>query len=303
MDSRAPWVIFNPNARGGRTAGLLRFLRRPGISCVLKPTAGPGDARHLATAASHAGCATVVVAGGDGTLNEVLTGLSQVPGTFNRLRVGLLPMGTANVFAREHGLPRDLPSAWAILLQGCERKIDLVRLDYQKGGDRCQGVFAQMAGAGLDARAIEKVTWPLKRRWGPLAYVWTAWGTVREPQPEIQAVFDGGRASGQLVLAGNGQYYGGPFRMFTKANPTDGVLDCLVFPKVNWGVVGRTLCALGRGCSPAPSCAIHVQTRRLYLSSSSPIPLELDGEAVGHLPVQMAVEPSVMRLLVPGCPA
>lgn len=213
--------------------------------------------------------------------------------------VGNVACGTVNVFAKEHGLPEELASAWAVILQGRERKIDLVRIEGQLDEGRRQGVFAQMSGAGLDARAIEKVTWALKKRWGPWAYVWTACAMLREPQPEIQVVFPEGRVSGQWVLVGNGQFYGGRFRLFDKAANSDGLLDCLVFPNVNWSVIGRTFVALACGHGPPKTCASYFQTRSIELSSQVAVPYELDGELAGHLPVKMRVEPGAVRLLIP----
>jgi diacylglycerol kinase (ATP) len=277
----------------------MQFLRRPGISCVLKPTASAGHARCLAAEAVAAGCSTVVVAGGDGTLNEVLDGLADVPGGLTKVRLGMLPVGTANVFAKEHGLPEELASAWAVILQGRERRIDLVRIEGQRLEGRRHGVFVQMSGAGLDARAIEKVTWALKQRWGPWAYVWTACAMLRESQPEIQVVLPEGRVSGQLVLVGNGQYYGGRFRLFDEAANNDGLLDCLVFPKVNWSVIGRTFAALACGHGPPKTCASYFQTRSLELSSQVAVPYELDGELAGQLPIKMMVEPGAVRLMIP----
>lgn len=277
----------------------MRFLRSSGISCILKPTGKSGDARRLGAEAVNAGCSTVVVAGGDGTLNEVLSGLADVPGGLSRVRLGVLPIGTVNVFAKEHRLPSKLAPAWAAILQGHERNIDLVRVEYQKDNTRQKGVFAQMGGAGLDARAIEKVTWELKRRWGPLAYVWTAWRILREPQSEIQTVFQEGKVSGQLVLIGNGRYYGGRFPVFSKADAHDGRVDCLVFTKINWTTVLQSLWALARGRTPGESCATYVQTRTLTLSSREPVAFEVDGEFVGYLPVTITVDPGALRLLAP----
>src|SRR5215470_1936506 len=99
-------VIFNPTARGEKARRFRRHLDAIGAQSALKQTAAPGEARRLAAEAVEEGFEIVVAAGGDGTLNEVLNGLGDAPGGFERVRLGLLPLGTVNVFARELGLPR-----------------------------------------------------------------------------------------------------------------------------------------------------------------------------------------------------
>jgi len=100
-----PCLIFNPSAQGGKAG---RFRSHPALprgQCVFLATSAPGDARRLASQAVRDGFQTVIAAGGDGTANEVLNGIADVPGGFRAVRLGILPLGTINVFARELGLP------------------------------------------------------------------------------------------------------------------------------------------------------------------------------------------------------
>jgi len=87
-------------------------------------------------------------------IDEVLNGLGDAPDGFDRVRFGVLPLGTINVLAREKNNPLKLEPAWNILQAGNERRIDLPRAEFQAGGKREQRYFIQLAGAGLDARAI-----------------------------------------------------------------------------------------------------------------------------------------------------
>src|SRR5262245_9104742 len=96
-------VIFNPAARGEKARRFRRHLDDIASECTFKQTAAAGDARKLAAEAVAEGFDVVVAAGGDGTLNEVLNGVGDVPDGFQRTRLGLLPLGTVNVFARELG--------------------------------------------------------------------------------------------------------------------------------------------------------------------------------------------------------
>src|SRR5205823_11550314 len=117
---------------------------------ALKLTTSAGDARKLSAAAVEEGYDTIVAAGGDGTLNEVLNGIGDAPNGFERSRLAVLPLGTVNVFAREVGIPLRLNEAWEVIRNGHETRIDLPRVEYQSGNQRERRYFAQLAGAGLD---------------------------------------------------------------------------------------------------------------------------------------------------------
>src|SRR5690242_17817331 len=94
-------VIFNPAARGEKSARFREHLGTLSAECVLKPTYAPGAGRALAAEAVREGFELIVAAGGDGTVNEVLNGLGDEPEGFARACLGVLPLGTVNVFARE----------------------------------------------------------------------------------------------------------------------------------------------------------------------------------------------------------
>jgi diacylglycerol kinase (ATP) len=292
-------VIFNPTARGDKARRFRRHLDAIGRESALKSTAAAGDARRLAAEAIREGFETVVAAGGDGTLNEVLNGFSDAPDGFDRARLGILPLGTVNVFARELGIPTKLDAAWSAIRQGRETRIDLPVVDYQAEGRLRRCCFAQLAGAGLDARAIELVEWKLKKKIGPLAYVVAGLKALMGAQSRITAAGGGHSATGELVLIGNGRLYGGQFRVFPQANLCDGLLEACVFPRVTWLTLFR--CGpslLLRGTLPA-SIPKPFQAESLTLSSPTRTPLEVDGELVGHLPAAFSVQRGRLRVVVP----
>src|SRR5206468_6950812 len=201
--------------------------------------------RRLAAEAVREGFEVVVAAGGDGTLNEVLNGMADAPDGFERTRLGVLPLGTVNVFARELALPAELSRAWEIIGQGKETRIDLPCVSYQAAGSERRHYFAQLAGAGLDARAIELVKWQVKKAVGPLAYVLAGLHAVMSAPSKITATAGAGRSPvpvpgcthslvGELVMIGNGRLYGGQFKLFPQADLRDGLLEVCVFPRANW---------------------------------------------------------------------
>jgi diacylglycerol kinase family enzyme len=210
-------VIFNPVARGDKARYFQSHLNEVAHDAILKATSRAGDARRLSADAVREGFETIVAAGGDGTLNEVLNGIADADG-FGRVCLGVLPMGTTNVFAKELRLPTDFQAVWPIIKRGNKTRIDIPWADYGIEGKTQRRHFAQVAGAGLDSRAVELVDWNLKKRIGYLAYVFAALRALRGPLPMIEASNGRETVSGQLILIGNGKFYGGAFRTaFSKA--------------------------------------------------------------------------------------
>jgi diacylglycerol kinase (ATP) len=278
---------------------LRRQLDAVGAQCALKATTAPDDARRLATQAVTEGFDLIVAAGGDGTINEVLNGIGDAPDGFARARLGALPLGTVNVFARELKLPQSVEIAWEVLQRGREIKIDLPRVEFSANGVLQNRYFCQLAGAGLDARAIELVDWQHKKQVGKLAYVIAGLRALCEKKPQITVRANKQSATGELVVVGNGRFYGGSFALLPHANLRDGVLDICVLPRVNWTALLRSAPGLLlRGKLPA-SVAQHLSAEKFELTSETAAAFELDGEWVGKLPVTFSIEREKLRVVVP----
>ncbi len=308
-------VIFNPAAKGQKAERLRERLDIISQHAALKQTAAAGDARRLAAEAIAEGCDTIIAAGGDGTINEVLNGIGDAK-AFNRVRLGVLPLGTVNVFARELKIPTDPAKAWKLILRGRYTRIDLGWAEFSKEGKLERQHFTQLAGAGLDARAIELVNWQQKKKIGALAYVVAGLKALRERQPQITVRSSAFRQSGdsdepnrlkaepqtitgELVLLGNGKLYGGSHRIFPEADLRNGLLEVCVFPKVNWAVLlrcGLTLLV----CRKLPESVVQrLQAARVELSATPAAAFELDGEWAGRLPATFGVEQGRLRVIVP----
>jgi len=291
-------VIFNPAARGLKAHKHLATLHLLDPAPRLMPTSGPGSATLLAQQAVVEDYPTIIVAGGDGTLNEVVNGILSMPTASTKVRLGILPMGTMNVFARELGIPPKIKTAWQIILAGAEKQIDVGKVEFLHS-NRAARYFVQMAGIGLDARAIELVNLRLKQYVGPLAYIVALIKAMREPHPEIKATLENSHYTAQFVLIGNGQRYGGSYRVFPEANLTDGQLDLCLFHRVNfyWVLVsGLKLLLTGK---VGRNNVTRVKTNTLYITSNIRVPVQVDGEAAGELPVRISVIPRMLRVLVP----
>jgi diacylglycerol kinase (ATP) len=292
-------VIFNPAARGQKAEKLKHLLETFTRDCVCKPTSYAGEARTLAAAAVCEGFDTIVAAGGDGTLNEVLNGIGDVPGGFAKARLCVLPIGTINVFARELKIPLDLERAWKIILQGRETTIDLPVAEFTQNGKPISRFFAQLAGSGLDSKAVELVDWELKKKIGPLAYVVAGMKALRAGQPAITVSSVAGSITGELVLIGNGRFYGGDFVLFPKADLRDGFLDVCVFPKVNWEILGRAGLGLLTKNLHRLCGAKEVRVETFTLSADRKTFFQLDGENVGELPAKFSMRPKMLRVIAP----
>jgi YegS/Rv2252/BmrU family lipid kinase len=293
-------VIFNPAARGNKARHFRHELDAIGSQCALKATAAPGDARRLAAEAVGEGYDLIAAAGGDGTVNEVLNGLGDAPDGFARARLGVLPLGTVNVFARELKIPLRLERAWEVLRRGNETKIDLPRVEFSNQGKTERRYFIQLAGAGFDARAIELVDWQHKKKVGPLAYVVAGLKALRETKPQITAREDarpGGRKfTGELILIGNGKFYGGPFEIFPGADLRDGMLDVCILPRVDWPALLRSVPGLLAWRKLPAGMAQHFRAPAFELHGESATAFELDGEWVGNLPATFSVERGGLRV-------
>ena len=292
-------MIFNPAARGEKARRFRRQLDAIGAQCALKATTAPGIARRLAAEAVTDGFDLIVAAGGDGTVNEVLNGIGDAPDGFARARLGVLPLGTVNVFARELKIPLRVERAWEVLQHGRETKIDLPRVEFSTDGVLQKRYFCQLAGAGMDARAIELVDWRQKKQVGKLAYVIAGLKALCEKKPQITVRANGQSAMGELVLVGNGRFYGGSFAILPLADLRDGRLDICVLPRVNWTALLRSAPGLLlRGKLPA-SVAQHLSAETFELTSETAAAFELDGEWVGKLPVTFSIEREKLRVVVP----
>ena len=290
-------VIFNPTARGEKAKRFRRHLDLIGAECALKQTVSAGGARPLAAEAVREGFDTIVAAGGDGTLNEVLNGLGDVPDGFERARLGVLPLGTVNVFAKELGMPTKLELGWQVLRAGKEIKIDLPMVEYAGQGGTERRYFAQLAGSGLDARAIELANWELKKKFGPLAYVWAGVQALRDPPSRVTATYGAESLTGELALVGNGRFYGGKYRVHPRADLSNGLLEVCVFPKANWLTLLRCAGMFAVGMDLPAGVAKCFSAKTFTLTSAARTPLEVDGENIGHLPATFSIQRQKLRVV------
>ncbi len=291
-------IIFNPVARGDKARDLFDHLKRRCDGIVLKPTQAQGHARSLAKEAVEEGFTTVVAAGGDGTINEVVNGLLDAEDGFVKTRLAVLPIGTINVFARELGIPMKWRDAWDLLQGNREIEIDVPSVEFAGPQGIQNRAFVQLAGTGWDARAVELVDWELKKKIGFFAYVLSGFKALGEPAASITVRTSKDVATGNLVVIGNGRYYAGSYPVFHRANLSDGLLDICVFEECRWSCVPRYTLKFLMNQMFKPGAYTYFQAAEATLSTETSAGLQLEGELVGRLPARFYINPKKLRVVV-----
>ncbi len=286
-------------ARGHKAEALLTRLSQHCHGVTLKPTRAQGHARLLATEAVAEGFSTIIAAGGDGTVNEVVNGLVDAEGGLQKSQLGILPIGTVNVFARELGIPSDWHEAFNVIRVGRERAIDVPCVEFQGNRGREKRSFIQLAGAGWDARTIQLTTWKMKKRFGFFSYVVSGLKVLGEPGHRVRVETPQESATGQLVLIGNGRFYAGSYPVFHRASNSDGLLDVCVFDRFDWTTFPHYALKLLTCRLFRPGGYTYFQTKEVTLTAATDAGLELEGEWVGGLPAHFYMNPDRLRVVVP----
>lgn len=286
-------IIGNPNSGSAGDEGYLEgfadVLRAGGLTVEVLNTERPDHATELAAAA---GDRLIIAAGGDGTVNEVINGLS--PGA----TLGILPLGTANVLARELGLPLEPEAACGRILTGTAARMDVgVATD----GEGTERRFACMAGMGFDAEVIREVGPRLKRYLRSLAFPLAALKVyLRGGLPDLQIVDGSTTYVAQFAIVANGRYYGGEFETSEDASLRSGSLEVILVEKVGHllraDVLGRLLAkkSLDRKMKSFSSREVLAKSPA---ARGTRVPVQIDGEVWGSLPMRFRMEPAALQVI------
>jgi len=284
-------VIRNPTSGGGSGRRLFEAasaaLIARGCPISIHVTSGPGDATDRARQARNEGFDAVVAAGGDGTVNEVVNGL--IGGA---MPFGLMPIGTANALSFEIGQKRDPESIADTLALGPIRPF--------WPGIANGRAFALMAGVGFDAHVVAHVSPRVKRMLGPAAYVCDAVIRVVGWRGRTYRVRLNDRVMtvGSAVAAKSGRY-GGPFVISRLASPERPELRLVTADSSGrlalfWSIIGLMLKRLDHW--PGVS-ALTVE--RLTIEGPLDEPVQLDGDILARLPVEIGVAPAPLGMIRP----
>jgi YegS/Rv2252/BmrU family lipid kinase len=291
-DQRRVVVIRNPAARRPPgDADLLEpfaTLKRAGWDVTVRDTRGPGDGAVLAADAAAAGASVVVACGGDGTLNEVLSGVAET-----ETALAVLPAGTANVWAHEIGVGNDVGDALGLVEGGRRVRIDtgMVQL-----GDEQPRRFLLMCSLGLDAVVVWEMEGrsSLKRRFGRAAFAWPAIrALVGTRAVHTTITVDGIERRGPLTMAvvGNTRLYGGITKITDGAILDDGLLDLVTFSgqpaataerRVIQRLIQLSWVASGSLSRQRHESVHYLRSASFELRPEGPLPVQVDGEFVGQ---------------------
>jgi YegS/Rv2252/BmrU family lipid kinase len=270
---------------------VLATLAQHGCAVAVRETTQRGDAEAFARAARDEAFDRVVVAGGDGTINEAINGLA---GSDRPLAI--VPLGTANVVAAELGLgtrPAEIAQA---ILEGEPRRVALGRLATREGTRR----FGLTVGIGFDAHVVANVDPGLKRLTGKCAYlVASARQLVRDAGRLYDVVVDGRAYRAASAIVAKGHYYGGRFVVCPEARLDDPRLHVCLFRRAGRGPALRYAAALLVGRLHRQPDVTVVPAQRIEIAGPAGEPLQVDGDCDGTLPAVIDVDPAGLVLVFP----
>ena len=324
-DSTSVLILSNPTAGGGATrANRARILKAvqtrleaQGHSVHIGLETEPRAIRERAENAARAGTPVVVAAGGDGTVNAVINGLMRASnGQHCATKLGILPLGTGNVFAYNLGLKGWRDAATAIA-GGHARRIDvgfarplpkarkrskqLASLDADD--EPSPRYFVLMAGIGFDAKVIEETSLRLKFVLRDFAYaLMSLQNAVVHQGTQVTLKFPDGSTHSEmawLLMAGNAASYAWAIKFTGRAQLDDGKLDLCVFPFENKFTSVQQVMQLLIGQHIERGSAQYFQTRSVKIESTPPVPVQLDGDEWGTTPAELSMLPGVLDVLVP----
>ena len=304
-------LIYNPTSGRRRSRRFeeiekaTRILKEAGIATQIAATTAPGTGRRMAELAVAQRQDLVIACGGDGTVNEVINGLagSQVP-------LALLPAGTANILAKELGVPWDIPQAARLIPGGVVRRIALgiatavnANGNGSDSSDSSVGrYFLCVAGAGPDGAIVNGVDEILKKNAGIVAY----WAEglkqlFRYDFPEMRVHSGGQERRATIIVVGRTAHYGGPFKITTEASLFEDSFELLTNSSTNRFKYLACLPALLMGkLRGFEGISTWKETEVICESADERmVYAQVDGEPVGPLPLAFRIVPDALSIVVP----
>ncbi len=307
-------MVVNPFSRNGATgrrwSEIERKLRDVLGALDVEHTRAPRDAERIAREGVLAGVERIVVAGGDGTLSEIATGLLAAD-LANRVEIGVLPLGTGGDFLRTVGVPPRLDDAIRCLSTGKSRRIDAGRVTYTTdAGRRRTSYFLNAASVGVSGLITQLVNRSTKILGARSAFlIGTVRGILRHENREVRIRVDGRVIhDGPLVLAtaANGRYFGGGMHVAPRARIDDAELDIVVISGLSKPRLLTKLAKIYTGAHLDDAAVTYHRGRRIEFEGTSlpeaqpfPLRIEVDGEPLGVTPTQVEILPAAVALIGP----
>ena len=302
--------MVNPASGAGKAgrewSAVESWLPSSGLPYEVAKTTRPNEATEIAQRNVMQSRPVVVAVGGDGTLNEVVNGFfrngAPIPTTS---KLAMVPLGTGGDFRRTLRIPTDARQAIDVLRSGTVRRLDAGCVTYQTAdGGTAVRHFINIADAGLGGEVVEIVGNGTKR-FGSATYTIAGLrallGFKNKPMTvNIDGVTEELPKVQQVVVA-NCQFFGGGMQMAPSASPTDGVFDVVIVK--NAGKIetmrGMNDIRSGKHLDQANPKIELMYGKRISVSSSEKVRIDLDGEAVGFLPALFEIQPGAIEFITP----
>jgi diacylglycerol kinase (ATP) len=229
----------------------------------------------------------VIVAGGDGTINEVINGIAG-----SRTTLAIIPFGTANVFALELGIPPGVKEACELLTEGQKIQIDLGYAETKEGSR----YYSMVLGIGFDALVMKDATSEFRKKWGGLAYPML--GTkhlITYKWPKIN-VKHSSISTGYFAIIANSRHIWGEHQLADAASMTDGLLDLVIINRDKWPAIDLIL-SFSRGRLNKFLKREYFQIKQAHVSAEGEVAVQADGEIIGTAPVKVKVVPKALHVI------
>jgi YegS/Rv2252/BmrU family lipid kinase len=305
---REEWfALLNPAAGGGqglrRRVAIEACLRDAAVGYTLALSEYPGHTIQLAAEALRKGFSRFLAIGGDGTLNEIVTGLfadGARPGAVQPpITLALLPVGRGNDWARTHGIPAGWAQAASLLREGSIAAHDVGLIDLIRDGGTSRRCFINVAGVGFDAYVVAKTR---STHLGPLTYLaGLLRGFVGYRAPKLRILADGEDSEAALFVAfaALGRYCGGGMHVAPQARTDDGLLDVTLIAQMGKLELLANLRRLFDGSILEYRRVRSLRVARLEVRCVEPVGVQADGEWIGEAPVAFSVLPRALQVVVP----
>jgi len=285
------YVILNPHAGSGRgkkdRAAITKLLNKSNFIYELAVSEFPKHTIQLTIQAIENGYRNLIVAGGDGTLNEAVNGIfKQTACPPEDITVGMIPVGTGNDWIKTFGIPNEYQGAIDIILQGNTMLQDVGRISFPESETMQTSFFANMAGFGFDAMVAEKTNQLKdKGRNGISLYLQALGSSFWNYQTAKTRIVIDGKEINELIFSasiGIGKFNGGGMMQAPGAIPNNGHFEVTIIRKIGLFGIMRNLAGLYSGEFIKDHRVSTHQANHILISSAHNIAGEADGELLGH---------------------
>ncbi len=285
-------IMHGQRADSDALRHLVSWVREKGHSVDPRVTWESGDSIRFAREGAARGVDAVVAVGGDGTINEVLNGLdgSDVP-------LGIVPLGTANDFARQVGIPEDPDHAMDVVLRRAPCTIDTAELNGRR--------FLNVSSGGVAAEATAETPTEAKEQLGPLAYAITGVRKLADLQPRRARITGPGvnlDCEFLIFAVGNARCTGGGTRITPRALVTDGLIDLCIVEAMPRGDFAKLLMRIKKGEHLDDARVRYYQLPEVTIAAEGPVTVNVDGESSEATTLSYRARPKDLRIHIPHLP-